>query len=364
VRALVVGGGAVGSLLAWALAEGGAAVTLVRRRAPGAGLERLTVAGPGRSRSTADLAIAPSADALDTEPDVIVLAVKVFDVAEAAASLPTFASATLLTVQNGFGSEDAVRAVRPRDLLVAGSLTAAVDLQSDGTVRWLRRGGIGLASVLDGGASSAVNDDVRGVARDLATAFGHAGLSSRVYPDWRAMKWSKLIANLVGNATSALVDRSPASIYADPRLFEIEREQLLEAFAVVRGLGLRPVSLPGADVTRLELALALPAPVARTILGVAVGGGRGGKDPSLRLAFAARSETTEVQWLNGAVVRSGEALGIATPVNRALTELVERAAGDDELRQRLRGRPEALTDAVAGYRARPDAPVESRPAGG
>ena len=43
------------------------------------------------------------------------------------------------------------------------------------------------------------------------------GLASRpvLYPDADAMKWSKLLANLVGNATSAILDMDPAAIYAD-----------------------------------------------------------------------------------------------------------------------------------------------------
>ena len=338
MNALVVGGGAVGSLLAWALATGGASVTLVRRRAAPAAIERLTAIGPGSARATAEVAVSRSAAEPRVDPDVVLLAVRAFDVRSATESLPPFAHATFVTVQNGVGTEELVRELRPESPLVAASLTASVDLAPDGSIQWLRRGGIGLAAVADAAVELP----------DLDAAFRRSGLRVRTYRDWRAMKWSKLIANLVGNATSALVDLPVSEVYANPALFEIERQQLREAFAVVRALGLKPVSLPGADVARLEVGVGLPSPVARTILGFAVGGGRGGKDPSLRLALAAGADRTEVDWLNGAVDRAGTAVGVDAPVNHALAELVARATTDAVLRERLRGNPDALAAAVSG----------------
>jgi 2-dehydropantoate 2-reductase len=297
------------------------------------------------------MATATSVADVDARPDVVVLAVRTFDVAAAVESMPAFPGSTFVTIQNGIGTEDLVRGLRPADPLVAASLTASIHLASDGSIHWLRRGGIGLAWVDNGGSDLG----------DLVGVLGQAGLRARTYRDWRAMKWSKLIANLVGNATSALVDQPVSEIYAHPGLFEIEREQLREAFEVVRALGLKPVSLPGADVSRLELAIALPSPVARTILGFAVGGGRGGKDPSLRLALGGGADRTEVEWLNGAVARTGSELGVRTPVNRALTRLVTDAANDPQRRDRLRGEPDALVAAIEALRqpgpAAPAAPV-------
>jgi 2-dehydropantoate 2-reductase len=355
VNAFVIGSGAVGSLLAWALAIGQISVTLVRRRAARTERTSLLVVGPGRSRGSAEVTVSPAAESADVEPDVVVIAVRTFDVRAAVESLPALPRASFLVVQNGVGSEELVRELRPTNPVVAASLTAAVDLAADGSVHWLRRGGIGLA---------AVDGDAPGRIADLAAAFDRSGLHARTYRDWRAMKWSKLVANLVGNATSALVDMAVTDVYAHPGLFEVERQQLHEAFGVLRAMGLKPVSLPGADVSRLELAIGLPSPVGRTILGFAVGGGRGGKDPSLRLALAGGAEQTEVGWLNGAVVRAADAAGLQAPVNRALTELVTRAATDPGLRDKLRGKPDDLVQAIARFRQRnADRPIDRLAAG-
>jgi 2-dehydropantoate 2-reductase len=347
MKALVVGGGAVGSLLAWVLAAAGVPTTIVRRRAARSEVRELTVIGPGRTTGRAVVNIVRSTEDVEFEPSIVALAVKAFDLPDAVDSLPAFDRATFVTVQNGIGSEEAAIERRPGNPLIAASLTASVDLETEDRLRWLRRGGIGLSTVRPGSIS--VNT--------IALMLDEPGLPARVYPDWRAMKWSKLIANLVGNATSALVDVTVSEVYAHPGLFEIERRQLREASAVIRALGLKPVSLPGASVAQLGLGLELPGPVARPILGFAVGGGRGGKDPSLRLAMAAGATQTEVGWLNGAVAGAGAELGVPTPVNAALTALVDQAAGDPARREALRRRPDALIDAIAAFGAAGDTAV-------
>jgi 2-dehydropantoate 2-reductase len=244
-----------------------------------------------------------------------------------------------VTVQNGIGAERAVAARRPDQPVIAASLTASVELGPADVVVRLSRGGIALAPLAGAAAP---------VARSLAAAFERGGLRARVLGDPEAMKWSKLLANLVGNATSALLDVDPATIYRDPRLFEIERRQIREAMAVMAALGRRPVALPGADTRLLAFAFRLPSALGRPILARVVGGARGGKSPSLRLRLAEvgaadRSATvTEAAWLNGAVASEGIATRVATPVNAGLARLVDEAAGDPERRTFLRGRPDRL----------------------
>ncbi len=133
------------------------------------------------------------------------------------------------------------------------------------------------------------------------------------------MKWSKLIANLVGNATGAILDMDPGAIYRDPAGFDVDRRQLLEARTVMRRLGARPVDLPGAPIRPLLFGLRLPAALGRPVLARAIGGARGGKSPSLRLhvrggdGFQPQPGPTEVRWLNGAVDREATAFGLGAP---------------------------------------------------
>jgi 2-dehydropantoate 2-reductase len=352
VRVLVVGAGAVGSLLGWALADAGEDVTVVRRgAAPGATRGSISVRRPDGSRSVAEVRVMAATEAVLVDggapPEVVVVAVRQHDLALVLRDLASIPDAVLVTVQNGIGAEDAAAEARPAGALLAASITASVELDSSGMVGWLRRGGIGLAPVrvstreLPGAAAAA------GVGRRLLSAFEASGLPARWIEDARAMKWSKLIANLVGNATSALVDMDPVSLYRDPRLFGIERDQLLEALRMMDALGLSVVDLPGAPVTWLARAVRLPIPLSRVALRRVVSSARGGKDPSLRIVLATGGPT-EVSWLNGAVARAATAAGREAPVNAALARLVDEAATDPARRAWFVHRPDRLVDAIRG----------------
>ncbi|HSW40931.1 MAG TPA: 2-dehydropantoate 2-reductase N-terminal domain-containing protein, partial [Patescibacteria group bacterium] len=296
-RVAVLGAGAVGTLLGGLLASSGASVILLDPRVePDAG-DEIVINAPDGRRVVARVGRAATPAALAFAPDLAVLAVKTFDLAGALDDLRAWPGTPVVTIQNGVGAEDLVGAARPGVGHVAGSLTAPVERLGAHEVRWRGRGGIGLAPV-----AGAVDDLVD----ELVRTFTAAGLPARRLADAGAMKWSKLVVNLIGNAISALADRDPGEIYASPALFDLERRQLLEALAVMRAQGTRVVALPGANVPLLALGVRLPTPVSRRILARVVGGARGGKSPSLRLHLRGRVPgPSEVAWLNGAVARAG-----------------------------------------------------------
>jgi 2-dehydropantoate 2-reductase len=338
VTDLVVGGGPVGSLVAWALVAGGRDVAIVRRGldVPSRAADLTLVDPKGEPRSVAVSEVARPDDLL-APPEVIVYAVKVFDVEEAALSTTAWPDATALTVSNGVGAEEIVRRVRPGAGLIAGSVTASVEPSGNRVVTRLNRGGIAVAPAAG---------DTRGLAEDLAIAFRAAGLRSETLDDARSMKWSKLIANLTGNATSAIVGRPPSFVFDDAMGYEVERRQLSEAFAVIGRSGLRVLALPGADVRLLEMATRLPVALARPILARVVGGARGGKAPSLLLTAQSGATRSEVDWLNGAVARAASDLGGVAAVNRRLAELVSEVLVDERRRAWFDGRVDRLAEEV------------------
>ena len=336
MRVLVVGAGAVGSFLGWAVRAGGGSTTLVRRGRDAPGPERLVAVPPTGEPVAVDVDLVPEAAGADDAPDLVIVAVKQYDVASAVAALDALAGVPVLTVQNGIGAEATAAAARPGAAVLGGSLTASVERRRDGSIGWLRTGGLGLGPV---------QGDTAAVAGGLRATLQAAGLPTKTFDNAPAMKWSKLVGNLVANATSGLLDLDPPTIYADPGLFEFERRQLNEALDVMRAMGLPVVALPGANVPLLARAIRLPAPIARFALRRVVGGARGGKDPSLRAAVEAGGRT-EVAWLNGAVARAGAEHGVATPVNAALTALVEEAAADADRRAWFRGQPDRLLEAL------------------
>ena len=337
---VVVGAGAVGSFLGGTLAAAGCDVTLVGRRGRGgdADAASLVIDGP-EGRRTVALRRTADAATVGRTPDVVLLAVKAFDLEGALETAARWPGVPVVTAQNGVGAEAAAAAARGSPL-IAASLTTAVERVHGGVTR-RRRGGIGLA---------AVRGDVGALVATLAGAFERGGLPSIVCPDADAMKWSKLLANLVGNASAALLDMDPGAIYADPDGFALERAQLREAEDVMHARGLRRVTVPGAQVDLLLAGLRLPSVLARPVLAWVIGRARGGKSPSLRLHVrGAATGPTEVRWLNGAVAGAGAALGIPVPVNACLATLVDEAAADPAGAVRWTGRPDLLRHAAEAW---------------
>ena len=276
---LVIGAGAVGTFLGWTLARGGEDVQLLRRAGP-AGIRRetVTVAWPEDPALPIELAVAGSIEAVDRVPDLILVAVKMPDLAGAIETAGAWPDAPILAVQNGVGADDVLRADRPLGGLLAGSLTTSVERAGDGSIQRLSRGGIVLAPV---------RGDVGGLVRRLVTAFVKGGLRARATTNPAALRWSKLLINLMGNATGAIVDMDPVAVYRDPGLFRLERGQMAEALATMTGLGLRPIKLFGADTRLLPIAARMPGPLVQPILVRVVASGRGGKRPSLHLHLEA-----------------------------------------------------------------------------
>ena len=343
--AVVVGAGAVGSFLGGTLASAGWDVTLLGRQAGGAAAatqsvpSSLLIDGPEGRRTVPVRRIADPA-AGPPSPDLVILAVKAFDLGGALDAAASWPDAPVMTVQNGVGAEAEAAAARTSPL-IAASLTTAVE-PIDGGVARRRRGGIGLAPV---------RGDVRNLVHELADAFADGGLPTAVCADPASMKWSKLLANLVGNASAAILAVDPGAVWADRSGFDLERRQLREAVAVMRALGLDVVSLPGAGVGLLLTGLRFPAIVARPIMSAFIGRARGGKAPSLLLGMRAGGGRTEARWLNGAVADAGAGAGVATPVNACLAMLVDRIAADPPEGAAWSGDPGRL---LAATRAWPD----------
>jgi 2-dehydropantoate 2-reductase len=337
-RLLVVGGGAVGSFLGTLLALQGYELTLVRPFGPGKGRGPITLETPDGLRHEVVVDRVLRVEEVALEPDLILVGVKMPILREALAPALRWPRVPTLTVQNGVGAEEVASELRPDAPRLAGSPTAPIRLTSEDVVEWLGRGGIGLA---------AVTPSAEPWVRRLAGDFARAGLLSAELPDARSMKWSKLIANLLANATGAILDMDPAAIYRNHDLFRVEKAQLLECLAVMSAQGLRPLRLPRANVPWLARGTKLPDWLARPIGVRVVGGARGSKLPSLRLAIqslggSAAAEPTEVEWMNGAIAREATRLGLATPVNAALAALVADVAEHPDRREWFRDRPDRL----------------------
>jgi len=317
LNVLTIGAGAIGTYIGGSLTLHGHHVVFLERPNVAEALQqhgmRLTLPD-GEHHIPQPNVAASLPEALAQGPfDVTLFALKSYDtrpalegMREHLAEMPPF-----LCLQNGVENEATLAEFLGADRVIAGTVTSAVGRRAAGDIRLEKLRGMGVAA---GHPLSA----------RLVQALDEAGLRCRLFSRAADMKWSKMLTNLLANASSAILDMPPAEIFAHPGLFRLEMAQLREALAVMRAQGVRAVDLPGTPVRALAFAARwLPPLIAQPILQRAVGAGRGGKMPSFHIDLHSRRGKSEVTYLNGAVARFGERLGIPTPVNAGLTRILE-----------------------------------------
>ncbi len=336
LRFLTLGAGAIGSYIGGSLALAGYPVTFVERPEVAAGLRsrgmRLTLAD-GDHVIPDPRVVNGIEEVLASEDfDVALFALKSYHTAAFLEQLPASNPQlpAFLCLSNGVDNEPALAAALGAENVIAGTVTSAIGRRAAGDIALEKLRGVGVA----GGHP---------LSEAIVAAFNRAGLNARLYPRAADMKWSKMLTNLLANATSAILDMTPAEIFAHPGLYRLEIAQLREALAVMRAQDIRVVDLPGTPVRALAFAVRfLPTALSRPLLAKAVGGGRGGKMPSFHIDLHSGRGHSEVDYLNGAVARAGERRGIPTPVNRLLTEtLLGLTRGEIPL-EAYRRKPEKL----------------------
>lgn len=347
MRVLIIGAGAVGSFVGVRLALAGHEVTLAGRPGLAAAVaaKGLTLIEPAGSERTAPVRAADGIAAALIEPsstststsiyDLALVTVKAYDTTGVIAELRAAGVGRLpplLTLQNGVGNEEALAEAFGAARVVAGAIDTPVSAPAPGRVQIHReRFKAGVAPVGQDAPAAAA-----------ATLLRDAGFTVEIFTDYRRLKWSKLLMNLLANAQCACLDWTPAQVMADPIAARLEALAWQEAYAVMAALGIRPVGMAGYPLPVLApVVRRLPASwLARGLKGF-VAGGRGSKMPSLHVALAG-GQRSEVGWLNGAVARYGRAAGVPAPVNRVLADLLTTLSSGAARREEWRANPAAI----------------------
>jgi len=333
VRYLVVGSGAVGGYLGGRLALARQPVAFVARPAQIDNLRQtgLTLFEGDRADRLpsvpADVDLA--AACLRFDPQAILLAVKAYAldaVLEPLRRLPQ-PCPPVVCFLNGLGNEERLLEALGAGQVIAATLTTAVQVTEPGAIHVERVRGVGLHAG-------------HPLASQLLAEFEQAGLRPQGFPDAARMKWSKVLTNLVSNAISAIVGWTPAQVYAHPGLFRLEVEALRETLRVMERKAIPVVNLPGVRTRWFARVVGWPPRISRPLLSRIVASGRGDKLPSFVADLARRR--SEVEWLNGAVARQAEAVGLAAPANRLLCDVLLALIARSEDPLDYRHRPERL----------------------
>ena len=299
MKIAVVGAGAMGSVYAGLLGDSGNEVWAVDSWAEHVEAIRargLVVEGASGNRT---VRVDATTDPAEVGPcELVVIATKAMHVQEAAAAAqPLLGPDTVvLPIQNGLGSADRVAAVLGEERVAIGVV-----------------GGFGASIVAPGHVHHNGWELVRIGERHgpvtpriehVAEVWSRAGFRVETYDDVDRLVWEKLVCNVAFSGTCTVLRRTISEVLGDADAWSVAAACASEAFAVGCAAG---------------VAFDFDDPVAYVRdFGSKIPGAK----PSMLLDFEA-GRRLEIDFINGAIPRVGREVGVATPVNETVTELVK-----------------------------------------
>ena len=288
----IAGVGTIGSLLAGHLGRVTDVSVLVRREEHARALNRDGLRVTGRADFTARVTAATDPADLP-QPELVIVACKGSDLAEIAARIEgEFDEATVMTIQNGLGAENVVKAHGDWPLLSSVTFMSGTR-HSDTHVEYI----LDTATWI-GPNRGTTPADARLVADLLVTA----GLRAEPFDDLRPAQWSKLIFNATVNGVAALTGLPHDEHFAGEPLGQLVHALMEEGKAAAAAAGV--------DLQE--------DPWEMNVLATQ----RGSKHSPSMLEDVRAQRATEVELINGSLVRAAREHGAAAPLQETIYALV------------------------------------------
>jgi 2-dehydropantoate 2-reductase len=298
----MLGAGALGSALGGVLTEGGHDVRLVdtwREHVDAMNAQGLVMRDGGVDRT---VRVRAQAGCEGIGPvDLVVVLVKSYHTEEAVRSAVDAGvvgpSTVVMSMQNGLGHEDVIAGIVGRERTMAGKTYTGGVVLAPGHVIAGTRGKETIVGELDGRVTDR--------ARRVADAFCAAGLATTVSDNIVGAMWDKLFVNVGTGALAGITRLAYGELYRVKAIEACALEAIAEAMAVATALGVK---------------LATERPVEAWLHASA------GLPPEFKTSMLQSLEQglpTEIDFINGSVVRAGERAGVPTPVNRTIVALMK-----------------------------------------
>ena len=303
MRILVMGSGGVGGYFGARLAQGGADVTFVARGAHLAAMrtQGLMVESPTEPLHLQSVKVTDDPATLGPV-DLIMFGVKLWDTEQTARRLlPVIGPETaVISFQNGVQKDDMLRPIVGEQALAGGVAYVATTIARPGVIAQTGPMQRLVFGEFDGRPSARLE------AFHAACIAG--GINAEISPDIRRAIWEKFVFLVALSGSTAATRHTVGPIRANPQTRQFLFDLMQEVVAVGRAHG---VALPEDFATqRMAFLDGLPAEMTASMHHDLMAG-----------------RPLELEWLSGGVVRLAEAVGVATPMNRAVRDMLLLHAG-------------------------------------
>lgn len=312
---VIAGAGSIGCFIGGLLAAAGHDVTLLGRARVLSGITQngLTLTdftGLSQTVSSADLKLSEDPEIL-AKADYVLVTVKSGASAEMADLIAQYAPATapVLSLQNGIENADTLRAHLPGRDVRAGMVPFNVVPMEQGRFHRATSGDIMIGT----GPG------------DVAGVLSSAHLLISEVEDISAIQWGKVMLNL-NNALNALSGLTLQEMLTNRDWRRLMADQMAEALTVLRAAGIAVKSTTPVPAGVVPHILRLPTPLFRKIAAQMLT-----IDPTARASMAydlMQNRPTEIDALQGTIIRLGATHNIATPINTGIAALIRQAERD------------------------------------
>ncbi|MCX5700182.1 MAG: 2-dehydropantoate 2-reductase [Candidatus Omnitrophica bacterium] len=298
MKIVIVGPGAIGTLLAAFLSKSKEEIWLLdynKERAlklnqTGISLEGLSGDWQAKPKTSSDIKEIGIAD-------LVIICVKSYDTKNAIKQSKTLVNekSAVLTLQNGLGNIEIIAEAIGSERVIAGVTSLGATLLEPGRVKHAGKGETVIGR-LDGKITVEM--------RSIREIFNKVGLETRITRDVKSILWSKLIINTGINALTAITRLNNGKLTEFEGTRRIMREAVTEAIRIAK---------------RKRIKLAYDDPLAKV---EAVCEATSGNISSM-LQDVLRKRRTEIDFINGVIVRLAQELNIPAPINSMLLDLVK-----------------------------------------
>lgn len=299
LKIAIVGSGAMGCLYGYLLKRIDCQVTLIdtwEEHVKVIKEKGLTVMD-GLERKTISMEAVTDASSLTEKMDLIILFVKAYDTKSAfAPCLHLIDQDTrVLTLQNGAGNIEAISCFVPKNKILSGTTAHGATMQDKGVVIHAGKG-----KTFIGCVEGENEEEVK----EILAIFNKAGIETELKPNIEEIMWDKLLVNVGINGLTAILE------IENGKLLEMEETQKLMGSLVAEA----------EEVARhenIKISHKLPLEHVKSVAKAT------GNNQSSMLQDLKRGRKTEIEYINGAIVRKGHSLGVPTPYNETVELLVK-----------------------------------------
>jgi 2-dehydropantoate 2-reductase len=332
MRIVIIGAGAIGSIIGGLLCKAGEDVTLIGRKSHVDAINHNGLILEGQSGKT--VIQVKATENLDFKPHLALLTVKAQDVESSIRKVrPLLSGIHVVTMQNGVRSDDQVAGLLGKENIISSVAVFSGQFLESGQASYSIP--FSKTFLLIGEPFGNKGDRLHNLSALLNEAIG-----TEISEDIRAAHWTKLIWNLQ-TAIPAIIGLSYQNSYQYPTVRELAISLLKEGLKVIEAAGIKTAEVPGFPMEPIETMAGESLPVASNVLKKIAESL--GKVPVLgsTLQSIKRGKSTEVDYLNGEIVNLGKQMGIPTPANSLMVELVHQVETTgkfltvDELTRRL-----------------------------